>query len=125
MRSVRRKGFLMLYVLVLIALLAAAMILLADASGSMAHETRRQYLQACERNLAASALAWVAKNGIPEEASKRLDVEALSIPEAQVEVEAPLASETPATFCLRVSCGEGIGTLRRRITCQLPAGVTH
>ncbi len=62
MNRARPKGFALLLVLTFLALAGAMMIVLGDVSSSMLHETDRGLAQARQRNLEASALAWLRRN---------------------------------------------------------------
>ena len=78
----------MVYVLLAITLVSAAVIILTGASMSLTFQARDEYLRACSSNLTASGEAWVRRPGavVTVGRAKRLDVEALEIPAGRLEV---------------------------------------
>ena len=109
-----RRGVLLIYVLVIVAALGAAAAVLTDACASLAFEARETYLDACARNLAASAAAWADRNGaaVPAE-GRELDVSALGVPGARLSV-APAAA--PGRVEIRLSCRHGKRIVTGRVT---------
>lgn len=62
MKRKREKGFIILLVIMLITLIGCIMSFLILGANIMVHQSNNAYLQACERNLAASGLAWAKEN---------------------------------------------------------------
>ena len=61
-RKGKRNGFVLVIVIVTIALIGAEMFVLTGGSNTILFQANTAYLQACERNLTASGLAWAQKN---------------------------------------------------------------
>jgi hypothetical protein len=62
-----QNGFVMLFIIVILALIGMYMIVLSSDSNTFVFQADRAYLEACEHNLCASGLAWAkinAKNGV-------------------------------------------------------------
>lgn len=62
MKKIRQNGFVLLLVITAIALVGAASYILAGGTNTMLFQSDTVYLQACERNLRASGLAWAKQN---------------------------------------------------------------
>ncbi|MDI9431695.1 MAG: hypothetical protein QM570_08260 [Planctomycetota bacterium] len=58
MSEARRSGFILVYVIMLLAITAVVMLVLTEGSNTMLFQADAAYLQALDRNLAASGLAW-------------------------------------------------------------------
>lgn len=58
MSKTKRQGFILTYVIVLLGLVGVVMFALTGGSNTMLFEADAAYLQAADRNLTASALAW-------------------------------------------------------------------
>ena len=87
----RRKGFSIVLALLAVSLAGMAMAMLAAASGNLAFSSRRAYIEACDRNLRASALAWTrrrpaAAGDTPKNEKIELNTAALEIPNARLSV---------------------------------------
>jgi len=80
----KSKGFALIYVLAIFALIAAFMVLLPSDSNLLRQETNRLDALAREKNLLASAAAWAQAHGSQAAGEKAIDVSALDIPGAQV-----------------------------------------
>jgi hypothetical protein len=62
MKKIRQNGFVLLLVITAIALVGTASYILAGGANTMLFQSDTVYLQACERNLRASGLAWAKQN---------------------------------------------------------------
>ena len=58
----RNSGFVMLFVICILALIGMYMIVLARDANIFGFQADRAYLEACQQNLTASGLAWAKKN---------------------------------------------------------------
>ena len=78
----------MMYVMLAITLVSAAVIILTGASMSLTFQARDDYLRACSSNLTASGQAWARSPGAAATAGRttQLDVGALKIPAGRLEV---------------------------------------
>ena len=61
-RKTRPNGFIMLFVIVILALIGMYMIVLASDANIFLFQADRAYLEACQQNLLASGLNWAKKN---------------------------------------------------------------
>lgn len=61
-RKTKPNGFIMLFVVVILALIGMYMIVLASDANIFGFQADRAYLEACQQNLTASGLAWAKKN---------------------------------------------------------------
>jgi len=61
MKGTRRCGFILTFVIVLIGLVGVVMFVLTGGSNTMLFEADAAYVQAVDRNLAASGLAWARR----------------------------------------------------------------
>jgi len=58
----RQNGFVMVFVIVILALVGIYMIVLTSDANTFLFQADHAYLKACEQNLTASGLAWARKN---------------------------------------------------------------
>ena len=61
-RKTKPNGFVMLFVVVILALIGMYMIVLASDANIFLFQADRAYLEACQQNLTASGLNWAKKN---------------------------------------------------------------
>jgi hypothetical protein len=61
-RKTKPNGFIMLFVVVILALIGMYMIVLVSDANIFGFQADRAYLEACQQNLAASGLNWANKN---------------------------------------------------------------
>ena len=121
MKQAERNGFAIILAVAAVALVGAAVLLLADMSDTLMFDSDLAYLQACNRNLSASALAWARQNqdklrdSGPSERIQ-LDVERLGIPAGNLNV-APLKDrEKVLRVQIDTQCGRNKMKLER--TCN-------
>jgi hypothetical protein len=62
MRRPERNGYVIILSVVAIALVGAALLILAGLANSLLFDANQAHLQACNRNLVASGLAWAQHN---------------------------------------------------------------
>jgi uncharacterized protein (UPF0333 family) len=72
MKSKEQSGFALALVIIIIALIGAITFVLADGAKTLQFHSDVAYLQAIERNLTTSALAW-ARNNVQDTGSKDPD----------------------------------------------------
>ncbi len=123
----RNKGFLLTFVIVALALMGAVMFVLAGGSNAMLFHANTAYLQAVERNLTISGLAWarasIAANGAAAVAEPvKLNVEGFGAPNATLTVAITQVQANRATVRVATSCSKGRQTLNttRDYTIGLP-----
>ena len=84
----KRKGFTIIVTMAMLSLVAGYLLVLADVSDSMAFDSSRQLAQARQRNLAASALAWLRLNRTQsaEELAKGVDLDPAALSGEQLRI---------------------------------------
>ncbi len=112
----RDKGFLLTFVIVALALMSAVMFVLTGGSNAMLFHADAAYLQAVERNLLASGLAWaqanIAANGAAAVAKPvELTTEGFGTPNATLTVAITQVQANQATVRIAASCSKGRQTL--------------
>ena len=101
MPHTRDKGFVLFIAVAVIPLIGIAMLLLAAGAKTMIAETAMMTEQANERNLTASAVAWVKANqhelvGRQEGFTKQLDITAFNLKHARCTVTLVKVTEDEA-----------------------------
>ena len=91
MRQTNRNGYVIILAVTAIALVGAALFVLAGLANSLLFDANQACLEACNRNLAASALAWAQHNRNKITASSKteqiqLDVSYLDIPDGDLRI---------------------------------------
>ena len=116
MKKKREKGFILILVIILIALIGIVMSFLTTMSNTMLFQSNKQYLQACERNLIASGKAW-SKINIPKESGDssdqmlELDVTEMNIRGSSLNVKLGIPAKAQPQVQIRTSCSRGRKTL--------------
>lgn len=110
MSEARRSGFILVYVIMLLAITAVVMLVLTEGANTMLFQADAAYLQALDRNLAASGLAWArhqAARGEPATAGLvSLDTTSLGDSRATLAVE--ITPRGDATGCrIETSAAKG------------------
>jgi len=72
MKNKRKNGFVLVLVILAMAIIGATMLVLTAGANTMVFQSNTAYLQACQRNLVASGLAW-AKQQIKSQSKENLD----------------------------------------------------
>lgn len=117
MKHPQQNGFVLILLVVAIALIGAEMIVLTGSANKILFQSDTAYLQACERNLATSGLAW-AKRNIKNEGKEtfdrpiELDVSSMSIHGATLSVNIVTAKDEEAEVQINTSCSHDRRTLR-------------
>jgi hypothetical protein len=62
MKNHMRNGFVLLFVIIIIALIGIQLSVLAAVANIISYQSDEAYLEACERNMRASGLAWARHN---------------------------------------------------------------
>lgn len=103
-RSRRRRGFGLIIVLIVLAVMGGALAMMAAQSGALTHQTRRMQEDAWRRDLQASARSWAAQHPASDLAPgqvrwNELDASPLAVPGAKliVGLSAPDANGTSVT----------------------------
>ncbi|MHC4596686.1 MAG: hypothetical protein ACYS9C_11795 [Planctomycetota bacterium] len=72
MKNERKNGYVLVLVIVAMAVIAATMLVLTAGAKTMVFQSNTAYLQACQRNLVSSGLAW-SKQQIISQSKENLD----------------------------------------------------
>ena len=124
MKKVRQNGFVMLFVITVLALISAVTYVLASGANIMLFQSDTAYLEACERNLMASGLSW-AKCNIRAESRElfdkavKLDVTNMNIRDAALSVTIGVPKDNEIEFQINVSCSRGRRTFRSSDTYRI------
>ena len=108
----RSGGYALLLAICAISLAGAALFVLACGSRSLLLDADQAYLEACTRNLRASAAAWAQQNAgdaAKSTAGMVIDVERLDIPDGSVRIFA----DATGTMTVETQCRRGRLTMRR------------
>jgi len=110
MSEARRSGFILVYVIMLLAITAVVMLVLTEGSNTMLFQADAAYLQALDRNLAASGLAWArhqAARGEPATAGP-VSLETRSLGNSRAVLAVEIARRGDATGChIETSAAKG------------------
>jgi len=112
MKKVKTNGFVLLLVILALAVVAVEMFVLTNISGTMQFQSHSVYLQACERNLMASGLAWARQNiqnksGQTAGEQIRLDVSEMNILNSALDVTISVPSDQEAEIHISSLCSRG------------------
>jgi uncharacterized membrane protein len=116
MKNRREKGFILILVVILITLIGFVLSFLTTGANIMLYQSNNNYLQACNRNLAASGLAW-AKINIQKENRDiidkmiELDVTDMDIRDSNLTVTINIPAENQPEVHISTSCSRGRKTL--------------
>ena len=117
MKKRRQNGFVLILVIIAIAVIGTQMFVLTGIANTMLFESNTAYLQACERNLAASGLAWAErniKNQSRETFNKtiELDVTNMDIRNPALTVNIGTTKDKKAEVQINTSCTRRKRTIR-------------
>jgi len=118
MKKIRQNGFALLLVIIVIALVGAATCVLAGGANTMLFQSNTAYLEACERNLRASGLAWAKQNikNRNQESFNRvveLDTANLGIRSSSLNVFISISEDKQAEVQINTSCSRARQTFKR------------
>ena len=118
MEKFRQNGFVLILVITAMALISTLMFALTGNSKVIMFQSDTAYLQACNRNLAASGLAWAEQN-IKNQTTEifdrtiELDVTDMDIRGSTLTVTIASAADKEAQVRINTSCSRARRTLRR------------
>jgi len=118
MKKIRQNGFVLLLVIIAIAMVGTATYVLADGSNTMLFQSDTVYLQACERNLTASGLAWAKQNIKNRNQGSfnkmiELDTANLGIRDSSLNVFISISQDKQAEVRINTSCSRASRTFKR------------
>jgi len=124
MRRCRSKGYIMIFVILIMSLMGMAIIILNMSVISILQESRRVYIEACSRNLAASGYAWAQQTASVQgedfpEGMIDIDVDSMKIPQGGLSVLVVEPNEPGLTVEISTLCGQGAMIQRRGYTYQI------
>lgn len=124
MSETRRSGFILVYVIMLLALVGVVMLVLTQGANTMLFQADAAYLQAVDRNLAASGLAWAHHQAARGEAATAdpvsLDTRSLGDSRATLAVE--ITPRGDATGCrIETSVAKGRQSISKAREYIVPA----
>ncbi len=117
MKIQRRRGFVLILVIMAIIVIGIEMFALSGIANTMQFQSQNAYLKACRRNLLASGLLWANEN-IKEKSSEifdrtiQLDVSKMNIRASALDVTASIASDEEVEVQIYTSCSRGRQTLK-------------
>lgn len=117
MGQLRQNGFVLILVITVIAAIGAEMFVLTGGANTMLFQSDTAYLQAVERNLVASGLAWARRN-IKSESREtfnrtiELDVSNMDIRGSTLTVTTSAPRDKEAEVQIETSCNRRGRTLR-------------
>ena len=117
MKKSGQKGFVLIFVIMMIAIIGIEMFVLADIANTMQFQSQNAYLKACRRNLLASGLVWANENTREKSGeifgkTIQLDVSRLNIRASALDVTMSIASDEEAEVQINTSCSRGRQTLK-------------
>jgi type II secretory pathway component PulK len=117
MKNKREKGFILIFVIILITLIGFVLSFLTTGANTMLYQSNTSYLQACERNLVLSGLEW-AKRNIKKENRDiidkmiELDVTDMDIRDSNLTVTVRTPAKNQPEVQINTSCSRGRKTLK-------------
>ena len=117
MNNRRRRGFVLILVIMAIIVIGIEMFALSGIANTMQFQSQNAYLKACRRNLLASGLLWANENN-REKSSEifdktiQLDVSKMNIRASALDVTMSITSDEEAEVQINTSCSRGRQTLK-------------
>jgi hypothetical protein len=111
------KGFVMVLVIITIAMIGTVMLFLTNASNTMMFQANDAYLNACQRNLITSGIAW-SKTNIKKENEQylnkltELNITEMNLQHADLNVTINVSSNTKPSAHISTSCSRGRQNLK-------------
>ena len=126
MKTVKKNGFILIIVILFMSLISLALLILSSTSRTMAFETRTLSLEAYNRNLLSSGLAWAKHNAqnLARRASDttiQLDVSRFKIPTASCALAVNNARDHQLEVEIKARSMQG----RRQLKQNIKAVVQH
>jgi hypothetical protein len=110
----RRKGYILILVIMILSLVEVCMILLTCSSNTFIFQANRDYLEACRQNLVASGLAWSKANLDSlkvTQAPIELNTSEMSIKKAALSIAVSEKQKGAAQVEINTSCTRGRQTI--------------
>ena len=121
---IRQNGFILVIVITALALIAAELFILTGSSNTILFQANNAYLEACQQNLAASALAWMEHKSLSSHLENLdetivLDTGSLGINKASLDLKITKHLEKQTEVQIKTSCQRGRLTLNRKRNYQI------
>lgn len=112
MKRTNNKGFILLYVVMILLLIGLAIVLLSYSSKIMAFESSTADLEANCRNILTSSFAWAQQNRkrllqLGQDAAVQLDISSLGIKRSTCRIEVKKIEDSALQIKITVSCVQG------------------
>ncbi len=107
MKTISEKGFVIMLVIILMALIGIALLYLSSASNTMMLQANNAYLKACKRNLITSGLAWAKINSQNFDKIIDLDVADMNILNSSLHVTIKSQKDKLQEVQISASCSSG------------------
>jgi len=116
MKQTKRNGYVLVLVIMALIVVAAEMFVLTGAANILLFQANTAYLEACNRNLVASGLAWVRhsvkdKNLKSFNTAVKLDLAHINIPQGSLVVIVGGQGYETLEVQIKASCNRGRQTL--------------
>ncbi len=120
-----RKGSTIVIALLALSLVATGLFLLGQGANTMMFNSNRAYVEACSRNLTASALAWAQQNRSTlaregQQAEITLDVERLEVPNGHLGIILERPDAKSMKIEINTKCRRGRMAVERSQTHLFP-----
>jgi ABC-type Na+ efflux pump permease subunit len=105
----RNKGFIMLMVICILALIGIYMIILTSDANTFIFLSDRAYLEACQQNLTASGLNWAKKNADTSKTAAsavELDTADMGIKNAALSIKLSITEKGKSQVEIKTSCSK-------------------
>ncbi len=119
MKKQKHKGFILIVVIMIMATMGLEMYILADIANTMLLQSNTAYLEACQRNLTASGIAWAKQNiqnitGENAQNEVQLDVKELDIKGSELKLKLSSNDKEPEVQ-ISTTCSRGRQTLKSSV----------
>ena len=117
MKKTRQKGFALVLVITALAIIGLEMHVLSSGANTMLYQSNRAYLEACKRNLIASAQAWaklnIRNNNIDTfEKTVELNIAKLNIKDSSLTVTISVPTDKEPQAQINTSCSRSRQTFK-------------
>jgi hypothetical protein len=109
-----RRGFVLIFVIVIIAIIEMYMIILTGNANTFIFQADRAYIEACRQNLTESGLTWAKKNISSSKAAGsviELDTRDMNIKKSALKVAVIVGEKETVQVEINTSCTRGRQTI--------------
>jgi hypothetical protein len=122
MKEIRKHGFVLLFVIVIMTLISVATFVLIEDSKTLLFQTNQAYLKAAERDLIASGLAWASLHNDDTEVfnnTVELSVTEMPLPNSILKVKIDASAGKQPQIQINTSCTRARRTLGHNRTYRI------